>query len=82
MDNRVEYCMSFSAASSSSNTQNVQGSDVAASNQRATDGDCMIAGIGRAAVRHSDGGYKPLSTAQTTSSSSVQAALTSLRTGG
>ncbi len=42
----------------------------------------MTGGFGRAAIKDTDGDYKPLATAQTTSSSSVQAALTSLKTGG
>ncbi len=77
--------MSVSAVSSSVNTPNVQSPAVAASNQRTADGDYKAKGVGRATVKDSDGDYKPTSTAQTaqtTSSSSVQAALTSLKTGG
>jgi len=74
--------MSFSAAGSSGNASNVQSSAVAVSNRRAADGDYMTGGFGRAAIKDTDGDYKPLATAQTTSSSSVQAALTSLKTGG
>jgi hypothetical protein len=73
--------MSVSAVGSSTNATNVQSSAgvaVAAANQRAADGDYKTKGPGRSAVKDSDGDYKRLSTAQSTSSSSVQAAVANL----
>lgn len=55
----------------------------AASNAKAADGDYLTKGAGRSAVKDSDGDYKPTqSSPAATSTSSVQAALTNLKTGG
>ncbi|MGO9485082.1 MAG: hypothetical protein ACLPX9_10935 [Rhodomicrobium sp.] len=75
--------MSISVGSTP-NTANVKAPAPApASTQRAADGDYKTPGQGRAAtVKDTDGDYKALSTAASTSSSSVHTAVSGLTTGG
>jgi hypothetical protein len=73
--------MSVSAIGFSANAVNVQ-AYAATSNKRAADGDYQTPGAGRSSVKDSDGDYKPLATAQSKSSSAVQAAVTNLKIGG
>ncbi len=67
--------MSVSAVGPSPNTTNVQTS---AAKQRAADGDYKTRNSRSSQVKDSDGDYKRLATAQTTSSNSVQAAVANL----
>jgi hypothetical protein len=52
------------------------------STKRAPDGDYPAPGTGTSKIKDSDGDYKPTATAQTMSSSSVQAAISNLKFGG
>ncbi len=74
--------MSIPAIGAAASVTQAQNSATSASTQRAADGDYKTPGPGRAAVKDSDGDYKSLSTAQTTSSSAVQAAISALKQGG
>ena len=70
--------MSISAVGSTSNIANGQ-------QARAIDGDHKTAGSHTVKSKDSDGDYKPISTsssASSVSSNGVQAALTTLKTGG
>jgi hypothetical protein len=75
--------MDVSAVGSSGSiyTPGTQATGSTASAQPA-DGDSTTPGPGTSQVQDSDGDYKPLATAQSTSSSAVQAAITSLPAGG
>ena len=53
-----------------------------ASTQRAADGDYKTASSSTSQVKDSDGDYKAMATAQTKSSSPVQAAVNNIKPGG
>ncbi len=74
--------MSIPAIGASASVTNAQNSATTASTQRAADGDYKTPGPGRATVKEPDGDYKPLASAQSTSSSAVQAAISALKQGG
>ncbi len=71
--------MNISAIGAAAPAGNARSSAATASTQRAADGDYTTPGTGRTAVKDSDGDYKALASAQTTSSSAVQAAITALK---
>ena len=78
--------MSVSLVGSSTNVPSMQShattKTAANSTKRAPDGDHAAPGAGTSKVKDSDGDYKPTATAQTMSSSSVQAAISNLKFGG
>jgi hypothetical protein len=77
--------MSVSLVGSSTNVPSMQShatTKAANSTKRAADGDYVAPGAGTSKVKDSDGDYKPTATAQTMSSSSVQAAISNLKIGG
>jgi len=78
--------MSVSLVGSSTNIPSMQNHSTtktaANSTKRAPDGDYPAPGTGTSKIKDSDGDYKPTATAQTMSSSSVQAAISNLKFGG
>jgi hypothetical protein len=73
--------MSISSINSLPPAPVVQNTQPISQGARAVDGDYTTRGAGRSTSKDSDGDYKPVTT-QATASGSVQAALTSLKSGG